>query len=271
MALLAFDLTLNTLNYQSFLSIKVNSVLSELEVLAKKSALHGQISVVEHYCVPLNNILRKLKGLDEQVLAPIDAFVDNEDLLQKLSTNNVVQTDLENLLLLEITISFIFRDMDKAQRMAELIHEKMTKKVPVFNYIMTDFYIGLLACYSSRHVQDTNRLPQIEMICDKFKWLASHSRWNFESKLNLLTAECQYAHGEIGEAAASYDCAIKSAKEHKFDNELALACELAGYFYKEQGEESKAVAMFKQSRDAYIKWGAVGKAQTLPFREAVQN
>jgi hypothetical protein len=43
-----------------------------------------------------------------------------------------------------------------------------------------------------------------------------------------------------------------SAKEGKFKCELALACELEGYFYKEQGEERKAIVLFKQSRDAYI-------------------
>jgi hypothetical protein len=249
-------------------------VLSDLEVLAKKSALHGQMSVFEHFCVPLNNILHKLKGLEEQVLPPIDIFVNNDDLLQKLSSDNAVQVDLENLLLLEITVAFIFRDMVKAQRMAALLEEKMTMKIHVFNYIMADFYIGLLSCHSLRNENDaqaTNQLPQVEKICDKFKWLASHSRWNFESKLNLLAAECQYAHGDIGKAAASYDCAIKAAKESKFDNELALACELAGYFYKEQGEESKSVAMFKQSRDAYTRWGAVGKAQSLPYVQAVSS
>jgi len=249
-------------------------VLSELEVLAKKSALYGQISVVENYLVPVNNILRKLKGLEEQVLAPVDVFVNNDDLLQRLSSDNAAQVDLENLLLAEFTISFVFRDMEKAHRMAALLQEKMTKKIPAFSYIMTDFYIGLLACHSARNENDartTSQLHQAQKICDKFKWLVSHSRWNFESKLNLLAAECQYAHGEIGKAATSYDSAIKAAKEHMFDNELALACELAGYFYKEQGEESKAAAMFKQSRGAYIRWGAVGKAQTLPYGEAVQN
>jgi hypothetical protein len=65
-------------------------------------------------------------------------------------------------------------------------------------------------------------------MCDKLKWLSSHSRWNFESKMNLLTAECQYAQREIGKAIVSYDSAIKSAKEHKFDYELALAYEIAG-------------------------------------------
>ena len=241
-------------------------------MLARKSALHGQISVVKHSLVPINNILRKLRGLDEQVLAPVDVLVSNDELLQMLSTNNAAEVDVENLLLLEITVAFIFRDIDKAQQIADLIQEKMTKKPLVFNYIMVDFYVGLLACYSSRNenAQATNQMPEVEKICDKLKWLSSHSRWNFESKLNLLAAERRYAKGEIGKAVVSYDSAINSAIDHKFDNELALACELAGYFYKEQGDERRAVAMFKQSRDAYIRWGAIGKAKTLPHGQVVQ-
>ncbi|KAL7505781.1 hypothetical protein ACHAXN_003226 [Cyclotella atomus] len=244
----------------------------ELQMLARKSAMHGQISVVEHYLVPINNILRKLKGLDEQVLVPIDVFVSNDDLRQKLARDTSVQIDLENLLFLEITVAFIFRDMDKAQQMADLIQEKMTIKITVYSHIMADFYISLLACYWSRNdnAQATNQMSEVEKMCDKLKWLSSHSRWNFESKMNLLAAECQYANGEIGKAAVSYDSAINSAKESKFECELALACELAGYFYKEQGDERRAVAMFKQSREAYIKWGAIGKAQALPYVPVVQ-
>jgi hypothetical protein len=38
-------------------------------------------------------------------------------------------------------------------------------------------------------------MSEVEKMCDKFKFLASHSRWNFESKMNLLACKWRDWHG----------------------------------------------------------------------------
>lgn len=253
----------------------MNAISNELEVISHKSARHGQILVVEFYFVPFHNIVRRLKGKKEQALSPLDTFKSNDELLDAMMMNDKVQVDFENLLMLEITISFIFRDMDKAQQISTLILENVDLEVLVYNMIMIQFYVGLTACYSARQSQEEDRINRItsaQKICDKLKSMVTHSRWNWENKFLLLQAECHYTRGEISKAVDSYEASIKSAEEHKFVNEHAIACELAGYFYKEQGDEAKANAAFEQARAAYIKWGAMGKTNLLPgFETRVQQ
>ena len=239
-------------------------------MISHKSARHGQILTVEHYFAPFHNIVRHLKGKREQVLSPLDVFKSNSELLDAMMMNDKVQVDFENLLMLEITISFIFRDMDKAQQISTLIRENMDLEILVFNMIIIQFYVGLTACYYARQSQEEDHISEAQKICDKLKWLVTHSQWNWENKYLLLQAECHYAQGEISKATDSYEASIKSAEEHKFIHEQAIACELAGYFYKEQGDEAKANTAFEQARVAYIKWGAMGKTNSLPGFEATE-
>jgi ATP-dependent RNA helicase DDX31/DBP7 len=84
-----------------------------------------------------------------------------------------------------------------------------------------------------------------------------------EHKYHLLKAEYYYSIRENEKAIDAYQKAINAAKEHKFTHEMAIGCELAGYFYKEQGDEVKAREMFDQARKAYIEWGADRKANDL--------
>lgn len=240
-------------------------------MFAKKCAMHGHIVLVKQYLMPLNNILRSLKGLNEQALAPINVFTSNVDLLQELMTNNSVQIDFENLLMLELTSAFYARDMERARRLVGMIGDNVTVKPLVFNTVMMDFYAGLTNCHLARESGDISHAAPAEQLCEKIKWFVTHSKWNFESKFKLLQAECLYTKGSIDAAAASYEAAIKSAKEHKFVNELALSCECAAHFYKDLGNEAKSVKMFKQAKDAYTKWGAAGKAKSLPPCPAILN
>ena len=264
------------------LSSEVNAILKELEVLANKFAQHSNmLSFVEHYLTPMNNILRSLKGMKEQALPPLDIFVNNDEMRVQMM-NKAAQIDFENILMLEITHSFLVRNMDKAQMIVGLIEEHITKKPLVFNYVIVDFFVGLTACYFARvrgrsqtanadESKDTSRISQALKTCDRLKWMISHSKWNFENKFMLLQAECRYTQGEMEKAAASYKASIQSAKKHKFINEQALACELAGYFYKDQGDDTTAMDMFKQAHVAYMQWGAVGKAKLLQQSTGIED
>ena len=49
----------------------------------------------------------------------------------------------------------------------------------------------------------------------------------------------------------------------RFIHEEAIACELAGYFHAKQGAITKSHDLFEESYHAYMKWGAVKKANML--------
>jgi ATP-dependent RNA helicase DDX31/DBP7 len=216
--------------------------------------------------------------MEEQVLPPLDVFVSN-DKLRDFMIDDPRPRDLESLLLLDITHSFILRKMDKAQMIAGLIETyHITKnKGLMFIYVIIDMFVGLTACHFARSTAntsesvDTTQISQALKTCEQLKWMAGHSIWNFENKYLLLLAECQYTQGEMEKAAATYEASIKSAKEHKLIHEQAVACELAGYFYKDRGDDTTAMNMFKQARKAYIEWGAIGKASLLRQNTGIED
>lgn len=94
-------------------------------------------------------------------------------------------------------------------------------------------------------------------------WAEQGSQWNFEHKLCLMEAEDYYCSSNYEQAAISYEKAISSAKRHKYINEDALACELAGKFFLEKGDFDLSLKYLKLAHKNYSEWGAHGKAAQL--------
>lgn len=49
----------------------------------------------------------------------------------------------------------------------------------------------------------------------------------------------------------------------RFINDMALSCELAGYFYLKTGKKDKALQYFMQAHEKYHEWGAAAKSSAL--------
>lgn len=64
-------------------------------------------------------------------------------------------------------------------------------------------------------------------------------------------------------AAICYEASIAAAHEHKFIQEEAIANELAGYFFLEEGEREKSLTYFEQANARYRTWGAFGIARRV--------
>ena len=99
---------------------------------------------------------------------------------------------------------------------------------------------------------------------DKFVRLSEdRCSWNFSHKRDLLMAETAFTAGDAETAAELYKMAIQGAKEHRFINEEALACECAALFFQEHENQSEAKKYLEWSRDAYTEWGAERKADDV--------
>ena len=94
-------------------------------------------------------------------------------------------------------------------------------------------------------------------------WTEQGSSWNFEHKLQLMEAEHLYCCGDFELAAESYKNAITSAKAHKYINDEALACELAGKFFLDRGNVSLSLEYLRLAHEKYSEWKAYGKANRL--------
>lgn len=88
-------------------------------------------------------------------------------------------------------------------------------------------------------------------------------QWNYENKLLLLKAEQSFSLGDLFGAEAFYQLSIKSAGEHKFVHEEALAHELFGYFKIENGQRPIGQNHLDTACELYKKWGAYRKVETM--------
>ena len=94
-------------------------------------------------------------------------------------------------------------------------------------------------------------------------WADHGSRWNAENKSLLLQAEKNYTTGNLDDAKACYEASIRSAKEHKFIHEQALAYELYGTFRVETGHLENGTELLRKAQSLYNEWGATKKASEV--------
>jgi PAS domain S-box-containing protein len=85
----------------------------------------------------------------------------------------------------------------------------------------------------------------------------------FGDKHALVSAEIARIEGRELDAERLYEEAIRSAREHAFVQNEALAHEVAARFYASRGFETFAHAYRRNARSCYLRWGAEGKVRQL--------
>ena len=75
-----------------------------------------------------------------------------------------------------------------------------------------------------------------------------------------MEAESYYCNGNLDQVAESYDKAIVSAKAHRYINDEAMACELAGRFFLDRCNINLSLKYLRLAHEKYSEWKAVGKA-----------
>ena len=164
---------------------------------------------------------------------------------------------------------FFFRRFDDisfgAVNISEDIFEKKHFLRPVL--LLGIFFEGLLAFQCARRESNNLRkeewMRRGESASKRMRCLSDHLAWNWENKSLLLIAEKLYTDGNFDQAASCYDKAVRSANEHRFIHEEAMACELAGDFYYERNSHQKSYVFFMHSIECYTKWGASAVARRV--------
>jgi PAS domain S-box-containing protein len=88
----------------------------------------------------------------------------------------------------------------------------------------------------------------------------------FADKHALVSAEIARLEGRDVAAMRLYEEAIRSAHDHGFVQNEALAREIAARFYASRGVEEIAQVYFRGARRCYLQWGAHGKVKQLDER-----
>ncbi|KAL3796577.1 hypothetical protein HJC23_009708 [Cyclotella cryptica] len=163
-------------------------------------------------------------------------------------------------------LSFLLNIDDELRHRAEEFFEfrKVYEcKISIW-YAMHEFYGGLVSFFMYRETGDTVWLDRGKQCKSALRLWAEHgSSWNFAQKLYLLEAEEHYCQTNLLAAQESYESAISSSRLHKFVNDEALACELAGYFYLQVGMLAASREHLECAHEKYIKWGAMRKVYKI--------
>ena len=193
--------------------------------------------------------------------------VDNYELL-KVAIGSGNSALLYFLLLLQTAKDFMTRNMDKALQCTDMYFEYFgSKKAQMaYIYIFNVFYDGLINFHFAGRTGDARYRERGENALSQLREWLRHSDWNFQNKFLLVNAEYYKITKDFTNAAICYDASIQAAKQHKFIHEEAMANELAGIFYSEQGIYPKSYSHFKQAVACYKKWGASVIAREIENR-----
>jgi hypothetical protein len=123
--------------------------------------------------------------LNEQALSPLVVFLSNDE-LRELSIIETHQGDWQNHVITEIMRSFIFRDMEKAQRMVKEC-KHIQRHALMFYHVIMDFYVGLTCCYFARQTGDITQLAEVQQICDNFDGWVSQQNQKVQHIIPTLT------------------------------------------------------------------------------------
>ena len=97
------------------------------------------------------------------------------------------------------------------------------------------------------------------------EWAENYSP-TFADKHALVSAEIARLEGRDADAMRLYEQAIRSAHDHGFVQNEALAHEVAARFYAARGFERFAHVCLRDARYCYLQWGAHGKVKQLDER-----
>jgi len=89
---------------------------------------------------------------------------------------------------------------------------------------------------------------------------------NFGCRLAIVSAELARLENRELDAERFYEDALRLAREQHFVQIEALAGELAAQFHRARGYDTIADAYLVPAREAYVRWGALGKVRQLDER-----
>lgn len=155
---------------------------------------------------------------------------------------------------------------DKAELYAEKIKAQFFAFQPLLNGTEYMFYRGMLSAVNLSHNSSTQPMRHRKYFAASlkaFKKYAQNCVENHGHKYLLLQAEDARIRGKNELAHTLYTKAIDEAQKNGFLQHEAIAAERAARFADTRNNRSAAQEYFRQSHQAYLRWGASAKAEQL--------
>lgn len=166
-------------------------------------------------------------------------------------------------------VAYTYNDLETAERLTIICYQRF-KNLPLAAFEVCQLYsfIALVSISVVRAnlCKAASRKFHLKVVRRTIKRLHSWVKQNPSScygKLFLLEAEMAAFKGDFIKAHGKYACALSMTKSANLLFEHAIQADRAGQFMQEFGEVAMARDFFRESRDTFTKWGAVGRANYL--------
>ncbi len=191
-------------------------------------------------------------------------WFSEENMLPKLEGNHQLLSFRASL---RVTLCYLFGENDEAYRHAREGMKIRSSLNPHYLYTKISFYGGLSCIASLPGAEDEadreERLETLELFKRELKLWADSAPMNYRHQYDLLVAEESRMTNQPWEAVRSYEKAVAGARENQFVHDEALANELFGRFWLDQGNEAFGAVCIREAHDGYRRWGATAKVEQL--------
>ena len=166
---------------------------------------------------------------------------------------------------LAIINSYLFRDYFSALKYVEASTDQCLSQIEKTLLMpLQSFYACLvLLAIAKQSKKEDQIIENVKKVAEKLENISKHSPKNFRHKVYLLDAEIAVVSGDVNRVVYSFELSISLAKENRYKNDEALACERAGMFFLSQNESEKGFKFLSQACFCYNEWGATAKVDQL--------
>ena len=247
-----------------FAGQNLDTVRSNLMDFLSKLEIHGLQMFSKNPALLLSQVMALKDGLHMADVAHAYNVPSEKEILADARSGPAVfaQGKLNHL-----TRAFLFRQMNDVSchfNSFQADSKSLNQLNP--NFLFGYFFEGLASFQLARGECESESAKWIEKgqsVLTQIECRSEHSLWNWENKVMLLEAESLFTNGDFDRAGSLYDSAIRSAREHKFIHEEAIASELAGNFYYARGFREQSYSYLVHSINRYRIWGAHAVAKRV--------
>ena len=240
---------------------------------AQEQAEHGLAFVrrvgfgtIEGWILGQLGLIRSLRGLTTRLGSFDNAVFNEDDLERELVGKPALALPECWYFIRKLQARFLAGEYADALQAASRAQPMVGGTLSLLEVVEYHFYDALChaAIWETASVEDRKyHRARLTEHLEKLDTWALHCPENFANRAALLGAEVAAIDGRDVDAIRLYEQAIRSARDHGFVQNEALASELAARFYHARGSETSANAHLHNARHCYARWGADGKVRQL--------
>jgi PAS domain S-box-containing protein len=247
-----------------FVGADLESLKGGTEAYAEKlNSIHQHNTV--HTVMLVRQAVLNLTGSEADTVHLRGECFNDEEMIPLLKEAKDTDT-IAGIRFFTCMLCFLFGDYQGAYE-GFLEVERHEETRGQFGFVMeVRFYYALILLKAPYGANKGERRRCMNLVASYQKMLkkgADHAPMNYLHKWQLVEAERERVLGRDRRAMAYYDQAIEGARLYGYNQDEALAHELAAGFYFSNEKRQIAISHIRQAQSCYETWGAFAKVQSL--------